>query len=269
MSNLPVNLRTDLESRILRFQVDSGQPEFGFLDRLAQENGWTRQHAQQVYDEYLKFLYLCSISTDTLTPSDAVDQAWHLHLTYSASYWTDLCGNVLGRALHHGPTRGGRLEDRRYHDAYDRTLRLYQSVWGESPPETIWPAAADRFRDAAAFRRINTATHIVVSRQRMSSALLLVAVLAAIGYPAYAQARDDSIGVVTVFLTIVVAVLGLVLVSFLLQRRNKAANNHHQRRRSAQGSFTSGCAGASGKNSSDGGGDGGSGCGGGGGCGSA
>ena len=32
-------------------------------------------------------------------PSDEVDQAWHLHLVYTRSYWGEFCPNVLGKPL--------------------------------------------------------------------------------------------------------------------------------------------------------------------------
>jgi uncharacterized membrane protein YgcG len=80
-----------------------------------------------------------------MTPSVAVDQAWHLHLCYTRSYWIDLCEGIVGRPLHHGPTQGGRLEDARFHEQYERTLHRYEHEFGEPPPADIWPAAERRF----------------------------------------------------------------------------------------------------------------------------
>jgi hypothetical protein len=37
------------------------------------------------------------ISTHIVTPSEQVDQVWHLHLTYTRSYWDEFCPNVLGQ----------------------------------------------------------------------------------------------------------------------------------------------------------------------------
>jgi hypothetical protein len=34
-----------------------------------------------------------------------VDQAWHLHLTFSENYWKVFCPQILGSPLHHHPTR--------------------------------------------------------------------------------------------------------------------------------------------------------------------
>jgi hypothetical protein len=90
-----------------------------------------------------------------MTPSEAVDQAWHLHLTYTRSYWEDLCGTVLEWPLHHGPTKGGPEGDRRYHEQYAATLEAYRLAFGEPPPD-IWPDVETRFRQAGRMRFVDT-----------------------------------------------------------------------------------------------------------------
>ena len=85
-------------------QIDAA---LSFEGRLAAENGWTEAFAVRVAREYRRFLALMALSDEQLTPSDAVDQAWHLHLSYSRDYWERFCPDILGRPLHHGPTAGG------------------------------------------------------------------------------------------------------------------------------------------------------------------
>ena len=60
--------------------------------------------------EYRRFVFLALAAGHPVTPSDQVDQAWHLHLLYTNSYWNRFCGETLGRRLHHGPTQGGASE---------------------------------------------------------------------------------------------------------------------------------------------------------------
>lgn len=81
-----------------------------FVQRLARENGWGETHALRVFDEYRRFCFLAVTGHGEVTPSDAVDQAWHLHLTYSRDYWERFCPEILRRPLHHGPTAGGDVE---------------------------------------------------------------------------------------------------------------------------------------------------------------
>ena len=103
--------------------------------------------------EYKRFCFLAVTAGHEVTPSDAVDQAWHLHLTYSRDYWERFCPEVLGMPLHHGPTAGGSAEQERYFEQYAQTLKSYEAAFGKVPPADIWPAAAQRFgRDPLAFR---------------------------------------------------------------------------------------------------------------------
>ena len=127
--------------------------------------------------EYRRFLLLLATSDEPLTPSDQVDQAWHLHLAYTESYWQDLCHGVLQQRLHHGPTRGGERENRKFERWYERTLSTYAQVFGEAPPSDIWPPARARFRDASRYQRVNRATHVLVPWPRfLRGAVLKVAV---------------------------------------------------------------------------------------------
>lgn len=152
--------------RIQDFSIDGDtSPALPFALRLARENGWTLEHAQRVVREYKRFVFLAMTAGHPVTPSDAVDQAWHLHLTYTRSYWERFCGGVLPRALHHQPTRGGAREDAKFKDWYGRTLSSYERMFGEAPPGDIWPAAAERFGQTARWTRIDAREHWIVSKR--------------------------------------------------------------------------------------------------------
>ena len=90
------------------FQLDAPDARFPFSKRLARENGWTWAFALKVIEEYKRFSYLAPRAGHPVSPSEEVDQAWHLHLLYTHSYWVDFCGLVLGRPFHHGRGRAGR-----------------------------------------------------------------------------------------------------------------------------------------------------------------
>ena len=143
--------------RIERFELDDADASLTFTRRLARENGWSLGYAKRVIGEYKKFCYLAFRSGHHVTPSDEVDQAWHLHLAYTRSYWDEFCGDVLGGPLHHGPTKGGATEGAKYRDWYQATLDSYVRVFGEAPPADIWPDAERRFRNVGGFRRIDMA----------------------------------------------------------------------------------------------------------------
>ena len=106
---------------------------------MAREQGWHPFHVVRVVMEYKRFLYLCATQSVPMTPSHAVDQVWHLHLTYTRSYWERLCRDVLPGPLHHHPTQGGRRERAKFHHWYERTIAAYRQAFGTEPPADIWP----------------------------------------------------------------------------------------------------------------------------------
>jgi hypothetical protein len=153
-----------LRARLQAYSPDEPGVVFPFSARLARENGWTRAEALRVMEEYRRFVYLAMTAGHPVTPSVAVDQAWHLHLTYTRSYWDDLCGRVLGRPLHHGPTTGGVAEASKFNDYYSRTLDSYRDAFGQEPPADVWPPASQRFAPTARIRQVSDATHWVVAK---------------------------------------------------------------------------------------------------------
>ena len=109
----------ELWEKISTFNIDGGPARLTFAKRLARENGWTQEYTDRVIEEYKRFLYLGCVCTRKVSPSEAVDQAWHLHLTYTESYWTRLCGETLGRPFHHGPSKGGKEQAEVFNGLYD------------------------------------------------------------------------------------------------------------------------------------------------------
>ncbi|UOQ69976.1 glycine-rich domain-containing protein [Hymenobacter cellulosilyticus] len=104
---------SELWSRLEALDLDGAAP-LSFSHRLARDNGWTPDFARRVVLEYKKFVFLAATCGHPVTPSDEVDQAWHQHLIYTRSYWEELCGEILGFALHHGPLRVARPKGRSF-----------------------------------------------------------------------------------------------------------------------------------------------------------
>jgi hypothetical protein len=155
--------QNDLWQKIRNFELDDPGASLSFTGRLARENGWSFEYTVRVVDEYKKFIFLQCITGHPLTPSDQVDQAWHLHLLYTVSYWIDFCTQTLQKQIHHGPTRGGASERMKFENAYDRTLQTYRTIFGVEPPADVWPDCEERFRDVS-FRRVNLKRHWIVRK---------------------------------------------------------------------------------------------------------
>jgi hypothetical protein len=146
-----------LLSRLNDMVIEPAGSALTFPKRLARENGWADDFAARVVNEYRRFLYLTTVTGHDVTPSDEVDQAWHLHMLYSRHYWDVLCKHILKRPLHHGPTQGGPTERRRYHDQYEATLDAYRAHFGSEPPRDIWPVSKQRF--GARYQRVDVSRH--------------------------------------------------------------------------------------------------------------
>jgi hypothetical protein len=155
----------DLYARIQAFAFDEGEPELPFAGRLSKDNGWSKLYSLRVIEEYRKFTFLMAEAGHMAVPSDQVDQAWHQHLQYTRS-WADFCRNVMRQTIDHEPTRGGNAETDRFKDLYEQTLGSYRRFFGE-PPEDIWPATDLRFSRDLHYRRVNTATNLVIPRFRL------------------------------------------------------------------------------------------------------
>lgn len=154
---------TNLWDSLKHFELDDDNSSLTFTDRLARENGWTHEFSVRAILEYKKFIFLITISNQPLTPSDEVDQVWHLHLLYTQSYWKDMCGTLLKREIHHGPTKGGQNENLKFTDWYLKTIELYKSSFGEAPPDDIWPAKEKRFKSVN-FQRVNIDNYWVIKK---------------------------------------------------------------------------------------------------------
>ena len=153
-----------LFERIWAFPFDESPVVVSFAARLARDNGWSIGFTARVISEYRRFVFLAVAARHPVSPSDQVDQVWHLHLLYTDSYWTRFCQNTLSMALHHHPTRGGDAEREKFHGWYAKTLDSYRRFFLAEPPADIWPAAHVRFGEDIHYQRVNTARYWLVRK---------------------------------------------------------------------------------------------------------
>ena len=158
--------------RIWSADIDDTRAPFPLSARLARDNGWAPDFAARVVEEYRRFCFLAIAGGREVTPSDEVDQAWHLHILYTEHYWGPWT-DALGTSLHHGPTKGGASESSRYWENYKATLALYREAFGEEPPTDIWPAPEDRFDRPGRFQRIDKSRVMMIDREVIKPAAIL------------------------------------------------------------------------------------------------
>jgi hypothetical protein len=105
-----------------------------FEDCLRKKGDWTDESARRITEGYRRFLYLKALSGEPITPSQAIDMAWHLHLSFPADY-AALC-KALGRDV---PHLTGLSPDEQA-QAYDRGLALYAAEFDRAPHVDLWPS---------------------------------------------------------------------------------------------------------------------------------
>lgn len=147
------NKQKEIWKKIEEFEIDDLGSSFSFTDRLARENDWPVEYTLRAIHEYKKFIFLVVISDGPCTPSDQIDQVWHLHLLYTHSYWIELCKNTINKEIHHGPTKGAE-ERNSFKEQYTKTLNLYKSIFNENAPKDIWVDLNERFNNIH-FTRVN------------------------------------------------------------------------------------------------------------------
>lgn len=160
--------QAELYQRIQAFPLDAADAHLPFSKRLARDNDWTIEYAQRVIDEYKKFIFLAVVADHPVTPSDQVDQVWHLHLLYTHSYWEQFCPTVLQMPLHHCPTQGGSQERRKFDDWYSKTLASYEQFFQQSPPVDIWSPSHIRFGRDIHFVRVNTQENWILPKPQLN-----------------------------------------------------------------------------------------------------
>lgn len=151
-----------LWQRLTAHVFDDPASVLPFSLRLAKENAWSLAFTRRALEEYRRFAFLAVAAGHPVSPPDAVDQVWHLHLLYTRDYWGEFCPKTLGTSLHHGPTRGGTGEGAKFADWYARTLASYRQFFGE-PPIDLWPAHPAHPRAV----RVDRDTHWIVRKPQL------------------------------------------------------------------------------------------------------
>ncbi|WP_207632566.1 glycine-rich domain-containing protein [Foetidibacter luteolus] len=211
-----------LWAKIHNFALDAPGASFTFTDRLARQNGWTKTYTQRAIEEYKKFIFLCCITPTGVTPSDPVDQAWHLHLTYTKSYWVDLCRNTLEKEIHHNPTKGGKAEAQKFDGYYTGVHTLYKETFGYPPPADIWHNNKERFSNIN-FQRVNLSRYWLIKKPVITLRDVMLPAALALIVMLFIQAAGAEVLVVAVAIIIVALIIKFAVEPFVeKERKNRS-----------------------------------------------
>lgn len=122
------------EARGLWDLIESYPLPFG-ADYLNYKLKWETDYGDLALSEYKRFAFLALLSGSEITPSEQIDQVWHLHILHTADYAS--FAKKCGRFLHHAP--GMPSQRPTFNRQYIQTHKLYEEVFGEEPPSSIWP----------------------------------------------------------------------------------------------------------------------------------
>ncbi|HMT27285.1 MAG TPA: hypothetical protein PKD96_03200 [Candidatus Absconditabacterales bacterium] len=113
------------------------------VKRYASENGLSIEEAEIHFEECKKFLYLCSITDRSLSPSKVLDEIWHTFILFTKDY-ANFCSQYLGSFVHHFPdveqTPKSKQTNR---DAFLYARTLAETTFG-SVYEPVWRITSNK-----------------------------------------------------------------------------------------------------------------------------
>lgn len=106
-------------------QIDFNPIKFKLVDSH-EGPGWSSKEADQVINQYRRFLVLNYLYWDEgIVPTQEVDFVWHTHILDTLKYQED-CKFLFGQMLHHFPYVGlrGEADEQHLTDSFSHTQKL-------------------------------------------------------------------------------------------------------------------------------------------------
>jgi hypothetical protein len=113
------------------------------INRLVEKKGLEKADAEALYNDMLRFLYLCGTTAKTLAPSERIDLAWHEFLLFTREY-QNFCRRMFGFFIHHNPRESGkRPVPSDGNSVIQDTLVAARAAFGDLSPNWDFPKSAD------------------------------------------------------------------------------------------------------------------------------
>ena len=76
----------------------------GLIERLMDKMSLSRNEAEELKSDMLRFLYLCGtdVKSRTFAPPELIDEAWHNFILFTREYG-GFCKRYFGGFIHHAP----------------------------------------------------------------------------------------------------------------------------------------------------------------------
>jgi hypothetical protein len=106
-----------------------------FLADQLRKHNWSPQYANEVFNEYEKFLYLRSKNSN-VSPSNDIDIVWHQHIL-NTEHYRNYCNTKFGKFIDHNPVDSFDQDKRQ--QRLKTTITDYTTKFG-IPTSTVWSA---------------------------------------------------------------------------------------------------------------------------------
>lgn len=100
------------------------------IRRIGRDKRISTREARRRFVEMIKFLDICALAEQTVSPPPRVDDAWHAFLVFTRNY-AAYCEDRFGFLIHHDPTDSSDAlaYERAYTAARERFGTLDRRVW--------------------------------------------------------------------------------------------------------------------------------------------
>lgn len=107
----------------------------GLIKKYGFEKGISEEAAAVAFTELKKFLYICGVTNEALTPSAGVDDIWHQFILFTGDYMR-FCNRYFNQMIHHTPdTEFDHKTKSANNLAYERAYDIALEEFGPLDPD--------------------------------------------------------------------------------------------------------------------------------------
>jgi len=136
MTTLKINyrLKDAAQREALKQSVMSYDHE-GLIKKYCYENEVTETEAMNAFTELKKFLFICGVTSERLSPSVELDGIWHQFILFTKDYM-DFCTGYFNRIIHHFPDTEFTAETKKANNvSYTRAYEIAEEEFGSLNPD--------------------------------------------------------------------------------------------------------------------------------------